>query len=1078
MVYQKSPLVRTKLMPPRLHRRILIRPRLTSLLLGALDYRLTILQAGAGYGKTTALAALKECGYAFAWYHLGHEDTDPFVFLFHLVQAIKACIPNLPAAGAAAFLESEELNSQDLPWPGIVDSFTNDLAEHVHAPVLVVLDDVHTLNDATVVQSILERLVERSPADLHFLFSSRYPLRLPALATWRAQGELLFIGQDELAFTMDEVASLFREHYALSISDEDIRNLAAETEGWAIALQLYWQGLKSGAVTTAERLPGRLAVTAEGLFDYLAREVFEQLSPDVRQFLRTTAILRELNAPVCNLLRGETDSDQYLRYLYENGMFLAELGGDSIRYHHLFREFILRQLPEADRRELDCKAAAIYLTRKQEEEAIYHYLKADAYSEAAVVMADIGEALLRAGRMETLNKWISGLPPAVLDSSPQLMVFLGDIARLHSRFEESLGWYRHAEDRFRIRGDMGGLSRSLHGRARIYLDTVNPAEAELVLQEALRVADGQSDRENRAHLLELLAENRLNSGHLDEAEHYRVQARELREFGTNESELSIRVLLRTGRIARARQALEERAAAERQSPVSLPRSHRETLLLLSLICSFEGEAEIALRTAREGTLRGNELHSPFVIGVGHMRQGHALTLLNTPDAYDQARQQFEKAVEISQTLEVSRLRVEACWGLCRVYGYLGDLSQALRAAEEGYHLATQAGDGWMGSLVCKAMGASYILAGQFELAEEWLSRAAAGMEAFSDPFARSVARLWLCLGWLRQKKTILLAATLPEVMSTCRQNGYDFLFTRPTLLGPPDERMLVPLLIYARDHNWDPSYASRLLAAQGLPEIALHPGYRLRIYTLGSFQVWTGSKPVLATGWRREKARQLFQVLLSNRTSALDRDQILELLWPGLDPATAQRNFKVTLNALYQVLEPERDAGQESAYIMRDGTVYSLRSGADLWLDAEAFTDAVRQGEALLEKTPETGMALLKEALAQYKGEYLPEERYETFAAAERERLAVLFLHSADRLSEAYIKFKKPSEAVELCQRILAIDDCWERAYGHLMKAYSLLGNHGMLARTYQHCVQTLRKELDVSPAPETEALYQQLLLG
>src|SRR5450759_4024564 len=50
MVYQKSPLVRTKLMPPRLHRRILIRPRLTSLLLGALDYRLTILQAGAGYG--------------------------------------------------------------------------------------------------------------------------------------------------------------------------------------------------------------------------------------------------------------------------------------------------------------------------------------------------------------------------------------------------------------------------------------------------------------------------------------------------------------------------------------------------------------------------------------------------------------------------------------------------------------------------------------------------------------------------------------------------------------------------------------------------------------------------------------------------------------------------------------------------------------------------------------------------------------------------------------------------------------------------------------------------------------------
>src|SRR5512135_2242493 len=105
----KTPVVRTRLAPPRLHRRILIRPRLTTLLLGSLDYRLTILQAGAGYGKTTALAALKECGYAFAWYHLGHEDSDPFVFLLHLIQTIQSALPDLPGETAAA-LESKELN--------------------------------------------------------------------------------------------------------------------------------------------------------------------------------------------------------------------------------------------------------------------------------------------------------------------------------------------------------------------------------------------------------------------------------------------------------------------------------------------------------------------------------------------------------------------------------------------------------------------------------------------------------------------------------------------------------------------------------------------------------------------------------------------------------------------------------------------------------------------------------------------------------------------------------------------------------------------------------------------------------
>ncbi|HLF28384.1 MAG TPA: hypothetical protein VJG32_18785 [Anaerolineae bacterium] len=48
----------TKLTPPGLYRRLLPRPALTAKLREALDYRLTVVQAGAGYGKSTALAAL------------------------------------------------------------------------------------------------------------------------------------------------------------------------------------------------------------------------------------------------------------------------------------------------------------------------------------------------------------------------------------------------------------------------------------------------------------------------------------------------------------------------------------------------------------------------------------------------------------------------------------------------------------------------------------------------------------------------------------------------------------------------------------------------------------------------------------------------------------------------------------------------------------------------------------------------------------------------------------------------------------------------------------------------------------
>jgi DNA-binding SARP family transcriptional activator len=58
---------------------------------------------------------------------------------------------------------------------------------------------------------------------------------------------------------------------------------------------------------------------------------------------------------------------------------------------------------------------------------------------------------------------------------------------------------------------------------------------------------------------------------------------------------------------------------------------------------------------------------------------------------------------------------------------------------------------------------------------------------------------------------------------------------------------------------------------------------------------------------------------------------------------------------------------------------------------------------------------------------------------------------------------------------MLAQDNCWERAYRHLMIAYHGLGDYGQIARVHRRCVQTLREELDVDPAPETKALFRTL---
>ena len=522
----------------------------------------------------------------------------------------------------------------------------------------------------------------------------------------------------------------------------------------------------------------------------------------------------------------------------------------------------------------------------------------------------------------------------------------------------------------------------------------------------------------------------------------------------------------------ARRALEERAESEKHDPVKTPRAHRETLFLLSLVYSFMGMGELAHQVAIEGTRRGDELKSPFMSAVGYMRQGHALMLLNNRNEryalYNKARSQFEKSVEISHSLSVPRLLVEADWGLCRVSGYQNDLATAQIHAQEAVEIASQYGDEWVASLTRSTMGASLMLSARYEAAEEWLMLAVRGFQECSDNFGVTAARLWLSYGWFKQKQFSRLERLLPEVLTACREHGYGFLFLRPSLLGTPDERLFIPLLNYARKAGLETVYIDQLLDELGLPSIELHPGYQLRVQTLGGFQVWRGDEAVPSNGWRREKARQLFQLLITYRTSPLDRDQICEHLWPEADLAIAQRNFKITLNTLYQVLEHEREPGAESAFILREGSTYSLRPGADISLDADAFIQAVKYSKGSVEQ--------LEKAVSLYSGEFLPDTLYETWAAEERERLQSMFLESSDRLAEVYIQERKFTDAVNICQRLLSNDNCWERAYRHLMLAYSGLGDHGQVGRTYQRCVQTLKKELDIAPSPETEMLYQQLV--
>jgi LuxR family transcriptional regulator, maltose regulon positive regulatory protein len=1075
---QIAQVVYTKITPPRSITRLLHRPRVLEALLEAQHYRLTLVQAGAGYGKSTALAELAQSPIPVIWYSIAEEDYDPLVFLLHLCYAIRQTLPDLPDL-PITLLEGWDGTRGPLPAQSLIDQIINPLSQGLPTPTLIVLDDFNLPESSNLAQEIVllvDRLAGLAPSNLHLMLSSRTPIKLPNLSRWKSKGEVLLIDQPILAFTPLEITALYVSQYQYELTQEEGDMLWSATEGWAIALQLIWQSLRSRTSASIEDALTQQAHSLESLFEVLAQEVFGGQPEDVQDFMLITSVLREMTPEACDALRGVNDSRAMLAYLRRQELFVVETGGNTLRYHHIFHNFLRQQVSTEQKRIWHAAVATFFMEQHQPEVVLYHLLQADDNVGLASLLSEYGSKLLHMGRLDTLSTYLNTLPPEILGQNSALLNYMGDLARLHSRFQEALGWYQQAESLCREHAQADGIARALRGQARVYLDTVNPSRAQELLEQALRLSEGIDDRESKARLYELLAENKLNAGLPDEAERLSQQAQALRAEGPSDSQLMTRVLLRTGRLEEARIKLESQADVEKLSPVSTPRAHRETLLLLSIIYSFQGRADEALRTAAEGTRRGIDLQSPFITGVGHMRQGHALMLKpEISDRYQQASQQFKKALDISKSLMVLRLRVEASWGLCRSYGYQGDLTQALAAAQEGLEIAKSAGDEWIASLIRLSYGASLTLAGRYEAAAEWLERAVRGFQECSDPFGRLASQTWLNYGWFRQKDYDRLSHSLPETLRECRKYGYDFFFTRPTLLGPADERLFIPMLIYGRDQVWEKGYVESLLLAMSLPEITTHPGYQLHITTLGGFQVRRGETLINPKSWRREKSRQLFQLLLTFRSSILDRDQIIEYLWSELDPPAAQRNFKVALNTLYNVLEPEREPGSESAFILREGAAYGLRPGADILLDAEAFSAAARKGEALLERDPVRAADEFNKAVQLYQGDYLPDARYESWAAVERERLAVTFMHSADHLSELLMQQNCVQETIDICQRILACDNCWERAYRHLMLAYHQLGDRGQVARIYQRCQQALQTELEVAPARETKVLFEKL---
>jgi LuxR family maltose regulon positive regulatory protein len=714
---------------------------------------LTLLSAGAGFGKTTLLStwASQSTG-PVAWLSLDEQDNDPIRFWTYVIAALRHSGPHLSTVGEAALAMLQLPQSPLLT--GALTSLINELAARAQDTALI-LDDYHLISEQAIHES-LQFVLDHLPPCLHLLIASRVDPPL-ALARLRVRGQLVEIRDTDLRLDSREAASFMKEIMNLPLSEQDIQLLETRTEGWIAGLQLAALSMRRHDDVSA--FLKAFTGSQRFLLDYVQEEILGRLPESQQRFLLHTAVLERMNADVCQALTGEQASQHMLEELERANLFLIPLDEERrwYRWHTLFREALLARLqarePEQVAR-LHRKAALWYQRQGWPHEAIPHARASQDFWLMAELLEDCVEQLSRQGELQTLLAWIKQLPLEVLQAHPRLATSY--ILAFHLLFPFSS---QQQEEKAYLRQLRAGVEQALQGEDH---NTLPQAERDR-LRHRLTILDAwelgaQALSDGNAEQLSRLAEQMQD---LPSDEDTMWQQNRLAPFG-----MAWRM---AGNFPPMVAALQK----ARKMTRAMQNSFLEAQILWGLIVAL-----IALGQLSQARDRCQEMHR-LVESLGE-----PLPVAAYPDVFqaqlayewnqlDVARGTALKAIEKTAPLQYVDILIMAYEVLVRVCIARGDLVGAEQAVDEIAQVDRHAGIPLLRPWVEGLQARLWLAQGNLARAAGWAEHTLYRRESLA--YSREIASLALVRVYLAQQKypeaLQLLAALLNSAEQVSRMGS-------------------------------------------------------------------------------------------------------------------------------------------------------------------------------------------------------------------------------------------------------------------------------------------------------------------
>jgi two-component SAPR family response regulator/tetratricopeptide (TPR) repeat protein len=1043
---------------------IIARKRLNPVLKKMSNYKLTLVTAGAGYGKSTFVTQACLMANQTIWYRIEENDNDFATFVNYIIAGFKKYDCDF---GEKTF---DALHQTPLPEAGrrrALSCLVNEMVTARLGSSLLVLDDFHHADSSTDIKNAVAFLINHGPPELHIVLASRTLPDLP-LSKYRARGEVLHVKQEDLSFTTAEISNLFFQLFGFKISREKLDTLQKKTGGWISGLMLFYHSSINRNAREIESALNDLSRNQMIFYEYMSENVYLLQSDEIKEFLLKTSLLSRLDVELCDIYLGIENSAAILDLLNKKHLFTSSLTDDRscYAYHDLFRGFLkskLRQNHGSDAiTKLHNQIAACYRQTEKDEDALNHYLHAGNYGEAITVLSTVGRGMCLEAQFSRLVSLLNQFPEHLRERDPLLLSLQSNICTTTGKLNKAVRLGKKAYTFFRKTEMTESAFIALNDLARSYYLQGNFSSAESALYELLNhsVIPEKLQIEAHGHLIFISA----YLGKMDIADMHYSEAKKLLDAWIEtrkNKEWEAWIDLNKG--------FRYYFSGENQKAVEIAELARMNLdsysstqvlafyyHLVSSAYYLTGETQLGMERVKQGL--------QLVCDNGFQDTQKAWLLISSALHNLSLKRIEESILDMENAYQIfqqggGKWGEAVCWIVFTAI-YLGE--EMKEKAEEAIHIGMELVNKhrfpmeegkllYFTAMALIEMGAYDNAAALLDRAEELLSHS-----IFESCFIKYIyAYLYLKTG--KPEKSLAMTRT---ALKMSRNNGSENWFSSKLKWVPDLLAALSP-----------PGKIDKQIGP--VPAVCSHTPEPLSVCCLGRLRIFVGENEITKKQWKSKKALEIFKYLILSRSRGYTPKEVLmELLWPEESPEKTGKRLHVALPAFRKTLEPHLKRG--SSYLLREKNAYKIDITQNGFVDIDQFMSDLKSAGSC--NDTHTKLGHLHAAVSLYKGKLFEEDPYAEWCFDEKERLERAFLTAISKIIEIHEKQLNFEKCILYSEKYLESDPFSEEVYRKLMSFYSKTGNNPMVIKTYDRCRHHIVSNLNCPLNKNTVELYHRIV--